>query len=153
MRIVVWIGMISMCLIACTQPQKKSTQGTTFYYFPKANVYYDLEQKEYYVLDSVAGNWQQKKQLPVEEQSHLGKKIVIENPSVPVYKDNNQHRMIYGIVLYSSPEEMRQKFIEDSLKSLPKKIPKRIRREEESENEHQEKPKSKLRKFLDKIFG
>ena len=52
---------------------------------------------------------------------NLGKKITLPNPSVPVSKDNAEHRMIYSVSLYNSNDGMRKKFIEDSIALLPPK--------------------------------
>src|SRR5580765_8262461 len=92
-------------------PEQSQIQGKSFYYYPRANVYYDIEEKQYIFFDSLKNTWEKKQQPSPEEIEKMGKKIAIENPSVPVFKDNQQHRIVYGTALYTSTGELRKKFI------------------------------------------
>lgn len=123
-------------------------QGSTFYYYPKPNVYYDIEQKEYYAFDSAKKGWKRGAKLTAAEAAGFGKKVVIDTPAVPVYKDNAHHRLVYSAALYTSPQAMREKYIEDSIRSLP---PKRLAKDTAA-IETPKKHKTKIGKWLDKIF-
>jgi hypothetical protein len=148
----VLLFLISTLLFFSCKEVEKLKQGSTYEYYPLANIYYDIDEKYYLVFDSAQDAWQQKENLSGEETDTLGKKVVITNPSRPVYKDNDNHRLIYGTVLYSSSEELRQKFIEDSLKVDSAKKVKPIRKVE-PKLEAEKKPKRGLKKFFDKIFN
>jgi len=144
--------LIYILLFFSCKEVEKSKQGNTFEYYPRVNIYYDIDEKYYLVFDSAQDAWQQKNNLSSEENNLLSKKVVITNPSQPVYKDNDNHRLIYGTVLYSSSEELRQKFIEDSLKVASAKKAKPIRKVD-TVAEAEKKPKRGLKKFFDKIFN
>jgi hypothetical protein len=127
--------------------QDENVQGTKFEFYPKSNIYYDVEKERYYLI--VNDEWQRKKNITKEQQSRLGKHVRIDKPGVPVWKDNEQHRLIYGTALYTSSADYRRKFYEDSIKSLPKKpvvpMSDSVRNEENK--------RSGVRKFLDRLFG
>jgi len=137
-----------------TSNPKKETQGNVIYYYPKANVYLDEENQTYLLL--VNGKWERSKTLTEEQISFLGKQVAIEKPSVPVWRDNEHHRLIYGTALYNSPEEYKRKYYEDSINSLPKKVtvapaPKDSVQIAEQQQE-EERKRSGVQKFFDKLF-
>ena len=140
--------------------QANTTQGNTYDYYPRANIYYDIEQKHYLVFDSAQNIWQRKTNLSTEENALLSKKVVISNPSLPVYQANDYHRLVYGTALYSSSEEIRKKFNEDSLKIVNAKK-KRLAgdslkmsnvKKDSTIAENGKKRKNGLKNFFDKIF-
>ncbi len=140
--------------------QANTTQGSTYDYYPRANIYYDIEQKHYLVFDSAQNKWQQKTNLSTEENALLSKKVVITNPSLPVYQANDYHRLVYGTALYSSSEEIRKKFNEDSLKIVYAKKRRLAADSLKMSNvkkdttlaENGKKRKNGLKNFFDKIF-
>ncbi len=153
MKSVLFFLIYILVFFSCKEVEK-SKQGNTFEYYPRVNIYYDIDEKYYLVFDSAQNAWQQKNNLSAEETDMLSKKVVITNPSRPVYKDNDNHRLIYGTVLYSSPEVLRQKFIEDSIKLAAVKKEKPIKKVDTvAEAEREKKPKRGLKKFFDKIFN
>ena len=139
-------------------PQANTSHGSTYDYYPRANIYYDIEQKHYLVFDSAQNMWQQKNNLSNEENALLSKKVVITNPSLPVYQANDYHRLVYGTALYSSSEEIRKKFNEDSLKIVNAKK-RRLDslkisnvKKDTTIAEKGKKRKNGLKNFFDKIF-
>ncbi|MDB5250954.1 MAG: hypothetical protein JWP27_123, partial [Flaviaesturariibacter sp.] len=137
---------LGLTMAGCGSRQDHS-QGQAFYFYPRANVYFDIEQKEYYAFDSVASSWRRTATLDKELEQALGRRVLIDTPGVPVYRENARHRLIYSAALYGSPEELQRKFIEDSLKSVaPKPAP-------ATAEPPPVKRKSGIRRFLDKIFG
>lgn len=134
-----------------SRQEEKDFQGTTFYYYPKRNLYYDLDRKRYIFLSEDLKTWLYKKEVSREEQATLGKHSVITNPATPIWKDNGQHKLIYGVTLYTSPENVQKQFFEDSLNSLPKK-PTSLAKKNSPENKKDKKHKSGIGKFFDKIF-
>jgi hypothetical protein len=152
--------LIFSCRQEDSSTQASTKHGNTYDYYPKANIYYDIEQKYYLVFDSLQDEWLQKSTLTTEENALLDKKFLIANPSLPVYFDNDNHRLIYGTALYSSSEEINKNFIEDSLKILNAKKNRIIQdslkmQNAKKENQKEEKEKKRKRgfkKFLDNIF-
>lgn len=140
--------------------QANTEQESTFDYYPRANIYYNIDQKYYLVFDSAQNVWQQKNNLTTEENALLSKKVVITDPSVPVYLDNEHHRLIYGTILYSSSEEIHKKFLEDSLKVINAKKSRSIEDSLKISNakkvnpkaEKEKKRKNGLKNFFDRIF-
>jgi hypothetical protein len=132
----------------CSQ-QEAHVQGNAFYFYPKPNIYYDIEKKEYYVFSSAGNKWEIKTALTENEKAMLGEKVVIDTPSVPVYANNADHRILYSASLYSDEREIREKYIEDSLKSVPKKPDTTAGKKKEVLDEKE----SGIKKFFKKIFG
>jgi hypothetical protein len=125
----------------------------TVYFYPKTNVYYQVGTGKYIFFDEEGKAWKQTKNFSEEQKLSLGEKAVIENPPTPVWKNNAEDRLIYSANLYSSPADIKEKFHSDSINSLPPKPV--VRRDSTIAKPPQEeqKPKSGLRKFLDKLFG
>jgi hypothetical protein len=137
---------------SAVRPAKKLKQQAVFYY-PKANVYHDLAEDEYYFYHSEQKEWIATKKISREQESSLGDRVPV-SVNDPVWKNNYQERLIYSVSLYAKPSLIRQQLVEDSIKMVPKKIP-----EVNSIPSHdsipstEEKPKKGLKKFLDKLFG
>lgn len=131
-------------------PSGKETKKDIFYYYPKANVYFDEATDEYLFLGADSKTWQNNKQLPREQQDSLGKKIQIPNPKTPVWKDNEYHRLVYGTALYKT-DDIEKKFYEDSLKNISKKSI-ADKAKSESDDDKDKKHRSGIKKFFDKIF-
>ncbi len=143
------VALLTVAGFAIFKSQKKEyIQGIRFQYYPKANVYYDLDNKEYHLLQNE--KWQRSKNITEEQQSFLGKGVVINKPAIPVWKDNEQHRLIYGTALYTSTADVKQKYYEDSIRSLPKKII--VPKADSVAVEEEEKKRSGVRNFFDRIF-
>ncbi|MBC7827430.1 MAG: hypothetical protein H7122_06780 [Chitinophagaceae bacterium] len=113
----------------------------TYYYYPKANFYYDSTEGKYICWDSTALEWKEDDKLPVQ-QVDLGKTVRIGESAEPVWADNQQHRLIYSVSLYSGPEDFKKEektvFAESDKSNTPK-------------SEKAEK-KSGVRKFFDRVF-
>ncbi len=125
---------------------KRSAQ---VHYYPRANVYHDVNAEEYFFYNTDQKTWYGTRTLRPEQKASLGDKIVVPSTQ-PVWKNYQQVRMVHSIALFSRPEQMRAKFIEDSLMALPKKpvsVP-----TPRNEPVPEEKEKKGLRKFLDNIF-
>lgn len=147
MRLLFFLTSLAIGWLGCQQ-QQEPVQGSTFYYYPKPNIYYDIEQKQYYLLSPNQIEWQKRTDLLPEQLATLGKKVIIDTPGIPVYKNNAHHRLVYGAALYTSQAEMQRKFIEDSLSSLPKRDT--LKRDEVVK---EEKRRSKVGRFFDNLFG
>ena len=120
-RLVIIVALVLLALVAYVTiwaDREDPTDGTTFYYYPRANVYFDVERERYLHQDSSTGSWQKSKKLPGEEKKKLGQYVILNNPTPPVWSQNSQHRLVYGTTLYGREAEVRRKFVEDSLRSV-----------------------------------
>lgn len=119
----------------------------SFDYYPKANVYYDHGDNTYSFMDK-DGNWKTSRELPASQQVNLDKKITLNGTSKNIWKENEQHRLIYSIQLYSSPKDFKA--------DPPPPPPQVTIKEEDPEKPGLQKtePKQKgLKKFFNKLFG
>lgn len=153
------IAFLVICLLgyilyrSISGKEDDASKVKTVYFYPKANVYYQVGTGKYIFYDTVGKAWNLTKNFSEEQKLSLGEKAVIENPPAPVWKNNAEDRLIYSANLYSSPSDIKEKFQSDSINSLP---PKPVIRHDTAIAKvpvEDEKPKSGLRKFLDKLFG
>lgn len=129
--------------------KKDKQQGTNFLFYPLPNIYFDQDNKEYYFFDSTQSNWQTTADLPAPIVARLGRSVRLDSVPVPVYRDNEMHKLIHGAILYSSPDKLRQQYHEDSMASLPK--PDTLATP--ATDSVQAKKKSRVGRWLQKIFG
>lgn len=126
------------------------SDGTTFYYYPRTNIYYDVERERYIYPDSVNGGWQKSRKLPGEGKEKLGKYFILNNPAPPVWSQNSHHRLLYGTALYAKEDDLRRKFVEDSIRSIPKPPPAPRRKPAEKDTTD---TRSGIERFFDRLFG
>ena len=113
----------------------------TYYYYPKANFYYDSTKGNYILWDSLELTWKSTDKLPVQ-QTDLGKTVRIGQVVEPVWKENQQHRLIYSVSLYSAPEDFKKPpkievaEVDSNISTKPQKAEK----------------KTGVRKFFERIF-
>src|SRR5206468_1160702 len=105
-----WLSLLflSCFLFACNhnkQVKKENTLPPQYYFYPKANVYFDSANKDYIFLTTDGKTWQSAKQILAAMQVLMDKNAFIEKPSSPVWKDNEQHKLIYSALLYTSPND------------------------------------------------
>lgn len=126
------------------------TDGTTFYYYPRVNIYYDVERERYIYPDTLQGGWQKSRKLPGDGKDKLGKYFILNNPTPPVWAQNSHHRLLYGTALYAREDDIRRKFIEDSIRSMPK--PKPVPRKQSPRKDSTDERNS-IERFFDRLFG
>ena len=114
----------------------------TYYYYPKANFYYDSTAGNYICWDSGATEWKITDKLPVQEVD-LGKRVRLGESTKPIWQENQDHRLIYSVSLYSVPKDFKKK--EKPVVTAPKQ------QDTLSQLEKSEK-KSGVKKFFEKIF-
>ena len=154
-----FIAFLVICLIGyivyktISGKDNESNKVKTVYFYPKANVYYQVGTGKYIFFEEEGKAWKLTKDFSEEQKLSLGEKAVIENPPSPVWKNNAEDRLVYSANLYSSPSDLKEKFHSDSINSLPAKPV--IRRDTTIAKApvEDQKPKSGLRKFFDKLFG
>lgn len=124
--------------VVATPPPPPSPK---FYFYPKANVYFDSVNKEYIFLGNDGKSWQSEKQIPAAMQALMDKNVLIDTPPQPVWKDNERHKLIYSAVLYASPSDTQM------VKPLTPVVKEALPKTEVK------KEKKGLGKFFNKIFG
>lgn len=122
-----------------TPPAMKPNPTPVYYFFPKANVYFDSANKDYLFLGNDGTTWITQKQIPAAMQPVMDKSVLVEAPSQPVWKDNANHKLIYSAVLYASPAD-----------TVEEKAPPVIKPDTVVKKE---KKRSGIRRFFDKLFG
>ena len=138
--------LLSVFCFACTNKKAETIVVATpapspkYYFFPKANVYFDSVNKDYLFLTNESKTWSTAKQIPDVMQSMMDKSVLIDSPSSPVWKDNQNHKLVYSALLYASPND-----------TVENKAPPTVQKPVSPEPVKKE--KKGLRKFLDKIFG
>jgi len=120
--------------------KRVSVAPHTYYYYPKANFYYDSTNGNYIGWDSTEASWKETDKLPV--QVDMGKTVRIGPSSEPVWKENEQHRLIYSVSLYGAPEDFKK----------PEKIQPRQKPKSDS-TVKPEKKKTGVGKFFNRIFS
>jgi hypothetical protein len=143
------VFLIIVCILnfACNDNKAKNTTVATppppkYYFYPKANVYFDTVNKDYIFLGSDGATWTSGKQIPAAMHSMMDKSVLLDTFSQPVWRDNENHRLIYSAVLYATPAD-----------TIEKEEPPLVLQPPVNPDSDKKKEKKGLRKFLDKIFG
>ena len=89
---------------------KKSSikQSSTYYYYPRVNMYYDVANSVYIYKAPDGKSWESGKQITDKVTTGMGKKAVLINPPLPVWKSNAHHKMVYSTALYASAKDFRK---------------------------------------------
>lgn len=127
--------------------KKPAQQSTTYYYYPKVNVYYDVANGTYIYLADDGKTWQSAKQVADKLGGGMGKKAVLINPPLPVWKSNEHHRMIYSTALYASAKDFR--------KTTPAKTPAAVKKPAEVKKAPEKKDDKKdsgIERFFKRLF-
>lgn len=114
----------------------------TFYYYPKANFYYDSTDGNYVIWDSANLKWKQTNQLPLQQED-LGKRVRIGETTSPVWRENEHHKLVYSVSLYSDAKDFKKK---------PKPVVNTKPRQDTLTTEDQSKKKTGVKKFFERIF-
>ena len=144
------------CLIfflACNEGRPEETKEEEvialpplYYYFPRANVYFDSANKDYVFLGNDSAKWQTAKQIPAVVLALMDKSVQIQDPPDPVWRDNENHKLVYSARLYATPGDTVVK------KKVAKTVPKREAPPLDS-TIVEVKEKKGVGKFFQKIFG
>lgn len=121
----------------------RPTTTHTYYYYPKANFYYDSTAGNYVIWDASALKWQETNQLPLQQED-LGKRVRIGEITEPVWKENEHHKLIYSVTLYSDPKDFKKK--ERPVVTTNKD------KQDTLTGDGQTAKKSGVKKFLERIF-
>jgi hypothetical protein len=148
MRTVIAIATL-LLFFACNDNKAEKTvvapPPPKYYFYPKANVYFDTVNKDYVFLGNDGRTWTSQKQIPAAMQSLMDKSVFLDSFSQPVWKDNQNHKLIYSAVLYASPAD-----------TIEKEEPRVVMQKPAAKtgtDSVEKKEKKGLRKFLDKLFG
>jgi hypothetical protein len=141
-------------LMACnnSQTELKSEEGSTlppqYFYYPRANIYFDSANKNYFFQGSDSLSWQTARQIPAVMLALMDKGVLVQNPPDPVWKDNETHRLVYSAVLYATPGDT----------VVQKKLVKPVRKVDSTKAAADSAPvvlkeRKGFGKLIDKIFG
>lgn len=151
-RLSLFFGVL-VFLVACTnsQPESKEDEKPSlppyYFYYPKANVYFDSTNKDYFFQSNDGLSWQTAKQIPAVVLALMDKGVMIQNPPDPVWRDNESHRLVYSAVLYATPDDTLVK------KKVDKPVRKPVIPIFDSSATIETKERKGLEKLLNKIFG
>lgn len=123
-----------------TVPVHEALPPPRYYFYPKANVYFDSANKDYLFLGGNGTAWTTQKQIPAAIQSMMDKGVLIQQPAQPVWKDNANHKLIYSAALYATAADT----VEKKAPPPPVKVDTVVKKEER---------KSGLRGFFSRLFG
>jgi hypothetical protein len=123
--------------------KKTSPQIYSFYYYPKPNVYYNRDTREYAFIDP-EGNWQTSNSLPYAISLESEKKVALTGNYPEIWKDNEQHRMVYAVSLYASSADLEQPAIKTQAPRPHASL--------EPVDKKEEKKEPGLKRFFKKIF-
>ena len=150
MRIVFFLGIILFSFSCNDNKAEKRVIGPPpppiYYFYPKANIYFDTVNKDYVFLSNDGKNWISQKQIPAAMQSMMDKSVLLDSFSQPVWKDNQNHKLIYSAVLYASPTDTIEK-------TDPKVAVQKPTGNPAPDTVAEKKEKKGLRKFFEKLFG
>ena len=125
---------------------QEENENYEFYYFPKKNVYYNVEKKNFlYSLDG-GKTWDSVASVSDKEPQTLGEKIIVYSDSFDVYKDNEAHRKLYNGTLYNIATA------DTSVAVGPEATERKVKKTVQEPTDDDE-PIKGLKKFLNKIFG
>lgn len=147
-KILIGVMVLILALVALVPKNERSSLNNdrpanpmphTYYYYPKANFYYDSTDGHYICRDSTKSNWEKRDKLPLD-QADIGKRVRIGETTEQVWKENQHHRLIYSVSLYSNFKDFKQ-----PKKEEPKK-PNIVAQPQESGK------KGGIKKFFERIF-
>jgi hypothetical protein len=148
LKVLVGVMLIILALVALLPKSEKSVLNRdrpsiphTYYYYPKANFYYDSTDGKYICWDSSGSAWKKSSELPLQ-QDDLGKRVRIGQAPEPVWQENEHHRLIYSVSLYSGPKDFK----------IEKKTAVKPAKSNDTVNDEQVQKKSAVKKFLERIF-
>ena len=139
-------------LIACSgsQPEAKTEELPSlppqYFYYPRANVYFDSANKAYFFQTNDSLSWQTSKQIPAVVLALMDKGALIQDPPDPVWRDNETHRLVYSAILYATPGDTVVK------KKVVRPVPKPVPPPPDTTATVEIKERKGLGKLLDKIF-
>ncbi|WP_018613309.1 hypothetical protein [Segetibacter koreensis] len=142
---------LQLFLVSCqSKNNQEEKENFEFYYFPKKNVYYNIEKKNFlYSLDG-GKTWDSVVSISDKEPATLGEKIIVYSDDYNVYKDNPAHRKLYIGRLYNIISADTALAIAGP-EVTERKVQKRAAAVKPEQEE--EKVVKGLKKFLNKIFG
>jgi hypothetical protein len=133
--------------VSCKQEVKKGKYE--FYYYPKVNMYYDVADQQYlYSLDS-ARTWTFIADTTTQDTATLGNKEIVYSDAKDIWKQNEEHRQqfngtIFHIVSPADEVTSAQNDVRERKVAVKKPV---------VQKPAEEKKKTKVGRFLQKIFG
>ena len=138
----------SVLIAMCTSKgNKKASKQHVYYFYPLPNMYYDSSDAVYIFQDSLSA-WIESEQLPLK--GDIGKNVRINQPSQPVWKENEKHRLLYSVVLYSDSNDFKKQAEPDSTSIV--KTEKVVKKDDDTNQPENKKKKSGIKRFFERLF-
>ena len=130
---------------------KGKQQQKTFYYYPKANVYYDTQRSLYYYSLNGGQSWDSVPKLIAKEPATLGNKEIIYTTATPPYANNSADRKKYGGSVFSFVSNVNT--LNDIDSGATERVIKKSARSKSGWRRSGSSSKKGLKGFFRKIFG
>jgi len=92
------LGLVFLFAItAATKISAQETQKVTFYYYPSANVYYNVSASDYWYFDDATKAWVEIKTLPATITLEKTPRYTVYYNGTDVWKDNAAHMKKYKV--------------------------------------------------------
>lgn len=133
---------LSFCIYACGNNKAEQAAPAPlppkYYFYPKANLYFDTVNKDYVFQSNDGKAWVSQKQIPAALQAMMDKMVLLDTFSQPVWTNNDNHKLVYSALLYATPNDT----VERKEVVVQKPVTDTVKKE-----------KKGLAKFFDKLFG
>jgi hypothetical protein len=93
MKWVKWVLVIAAVIVFSAKVLQKRQ---AYYYYPEWNAYYDIKRKNYIYSIDGGKTWDTITNSSNAVASTLGEKIVLHSNSAEIWRDNAEHRRLYG---------------------------------------------------------
>jgi hypothetical protein len=141
------IVLMTAITVSCKQEVKKGKYE--FYYYPKVNMYYDVADQQYlYSLDS-ARTWTIIPDTTSQDTATLGNKEILYSDAKDIWKQNELHRQQFnGTILHIVSTDNEMAGVQNEVRERKVAVKKPA-----VQKPAEEKKKTKVGRFLQKIFG
>lgn len=98
---IIIIVSIQLFALSCGNNKEEEKESYKFYYYPRKNVYYNLEKKIFLYSINGGKTWDSVINTSDDDPKTLGEKVAIRSPVKEVYKKNETHRNLYKGKLFN----------------------------------------------------
>lgn len=92
------LGLVFLfAIVGASKISAQETQKVTFYYYPSANVYYNVTATDYWYFDEATNAWVEVKTLPATITLEKTPRYTVYYNGKDVWKDNPDHVKRYKV--------------------------------------------------------
>ena len=148
---IIIIVSIHLFALSCQNNKENEKEDYKFYYYPKKNVYYDVEKKIFLYSINGGKTWDSVINTSGNDPRTLGEKVTIRSRVKEAYKKNETHRNLYKGKLYNIVS------LETAVASAAPEVTERkiktTKSKEVNPFAEEDKVIEGIKKFVNKIFG